>query len=130
MIFTSFEFVLFFTVAVLIRLLVRNAGPDKWILLIASLGFYASWNAPCLVFVLLTTFVDFSVARKLGQTTDPKLRRRLLLLSLVISLGLLGFFKYANFFLENVCGLMRLAGMNVGTMHLNLVQPPAISFYT
>ncbi len=130
MIFTSFEFILFFAVVVLIRLCLKNVGPDKWLLLLASLAFYASWSVPGLVFVLLTTFVDFSIAQKLGQTTDAKLRKRLLILSMVLSLGLLCFFKYSNFLLENISALLGLVGINLNIPRLNIVQPPAISFYT
>lgn len=130
MIFTSFEFILFFVVVVLVRLCLNGVGPDKWLLLLASLAFYASWSAPCLVFILLTTFVDFSIARKLGQTTDAKLRKRLLILSMVLSLGFLCFFKYSNFLLENVSALLGLAGINLNIPRLNIAQPPAISFYT
>lgn len=130
MIFTSFEFAIFFAVIVLVRLCLRSVGPDKWLLLLASLAFYASWSAPCLVFILLTTFVDFSIARKLGQTTDAKLRKRLLILSMVLSLGLLCFFKYSNFLIENIAALLNLAGASVSLPRLNIIQPPAISFYT
>jgi alginate O-acetyltransferase complex protein AlgI len=130
MIFTSFEFILFFAVVVLVRLCLRNVGPDKWFLLLASVAFYVSWSLPCVVFIGLTALTDFSIARKLGQTTDAKLRKRLLLLSMTVSLGLLCFFKYSNFLLENISALLGLAGINFKLPHLNIVQPPAISFYT
>lgn len=130
MIFTSFEFILFFAVVVLVRLCLKSVGPDKWFLLLASLAFYVSWSLPCIVFIGLTALVDFSIARKLGQTTDAKLRKRLLILSMTVSLGLLCFFKYSNFLLENISALLDLAGINLKIPHLNIVQPPAISFYT
>ena len=130
MIFTSFEFILFFAVVVLIRLCLKNVGRDKWFLLLASVAFYVSWSLPCVVFIGLTALMDFSIARKLGQTTDAKLRKRLLLLSMTVSLGLLCFFKYSNFLLENISALLGLAGINLKLPHLNIVQPPAISFYT
>ena len=130
MIFTSFEFILFFAVVVLVRLCLRNVGPDKWFLLLASVAFYVSWSLPCVVFIGLAALMDFSIARKLGQTTDAKRRKRLLILSMTVSLGLLCFFKYSNFLLENISALLGLAGINLKLPHLNIVQPPAISFYT
>ena len=130
MIFTSFEFIFFFAFVVFARLFLRSIGTDKWLLLLASLAFYASWSVPCIVFILLTTFVDFSIARKMGRTTDAKLRKRLLILSMVLSLGLLCFFKYSNFLLENLAALLNFAGANVSLPRLNIIQPPAISFYT
>ena len=130
MIFTSFEFILFFAVVVLIRLCLNNVGPDKWFLLLASVAFYVSWSLPCVLFIGLTALMDFSIARKLGHTTDAKLRKRLLLLSMTASLGLLCFFKYSNFLLENISTLLGLAGVNLSIPRLNIVQPPAISFYT
>ena len=54
MIFTSFEFILFFVVVVLVRLCLKNVGPDKWFLLLASLAFYVSWNLPCVAFIGLS----------------------------------------------------------------------------
>ena len=130
MIFTSFEFILFFAVVVLIRLCLNNVGPDKWFLLLASVAFYVSWSLPCVLFIGLTALMDFSIARKLGHTTDAKLRKRLLLLSMTASLGLLCFFKYSNFLIENISTLLGLAGVNLSIPRLNIVQPPAISFYT
>src|SRR6267378_2675184 len=102
MIFTSFEFIAFFAVVLAGRSLLRNLAAEKWFLIAASCAFYVSWNAPCLFLILLTSFTDYSIARKIGQTTAPTSRRRLLLASLVFNLGLLGFFKYSNFFLGNI----------------------------
>ena len=130
MIFTSFEFVLFFALVVVVRRCLRNAGPDKWFLLLASLAFYMSWSVPCVFLIIFTSFVDFSVARQLARTTDPIRRKRLLMTSLVLSLGLLSFFKYSSFFLENVRALLGLIGWKASPWHLNVVLPPGISFYT
>src|ERR1044072_6324059 len=113
---TSLQFFLFFAIVMVVRLGLRTANQEKWFLLLASFGFYMSWSVPTVVFIAFTSLVDYAIARKLGQTTDPQHRRRLLVLSLAMSLGLLAFFKYGNFFLENVSALLRLAGMQVGTL--------------
>jgi len=130
MIFTSFEFIAFFLAVLLLRSLLRRASSDKWLLVVASICFYISWSLPCVVLILLTSVVDYSIGRKLGQTTVPASRRRLLLTSLVVNLGLLGFFKYTNFLLENLCLGLNTVGFRVQPLHYNIILPPGISFYT
>lgn len=130
MIFTSFEFVLFFALVVGIRSCLRNFNAEKWFLLAVSLAFYMSWSVPCVLLILFTSMTDYTIARKIGRTTHPVSRRRLLVMSLVFSLGLLGFFKYANFFLGNLSAILNVLGWHVGPLHYNIILPPAISFYT
>jgi alginate O-acetyltransferase complex protein AlgI len=130
MIFTSFEFIAFFALVVLIRSCLRNLTVEKWLLLVASICFYLSWSIPCLFLILFTSLSDFAIGRKLGLTTNPTSRRRFLVLSLVIDLGLLAFFKYSNFFAENLCAALALLGWHLHPFHFNIILPPAISFYT
>jgi alginate O-acetyltransferase complex protein AlgI len=128
--FTSYEFVLFFAVIVLACSCLRKFSVEKWFLLAASCAFYASWSVPCLFLILFTAVSDYAIARKMARLRDDGSRRRLLVISLVCNLGLLGFFKYANFFLDNIGALLHLAGWHAGPWHLNIILPPAISFYT
>ena len=128
--FTSYEFVLFFAVILLVRSCLPNFGAEKWWLLAASCLFYMTWSVPCLLLILFTAVLDYSVGHRLGQITDPVSRRRLLVMSLVLNLGLLGFFKYANFFLENIGAALNVLGCHVGPWHCHTILPPAISFYT
>jgi alginate O-acetyltransferase complex protein AlgI len=130
MIFTSFEFVAFFALVVLFRSCLRSFVAEKWLLLAASICFYLSWSVPFVFLILFTSIADYSIARKLGQTTDPTSRKRLLLASLVVSFGLLGFFKYSNFLLENVWFVLSALGVHFQRPHYNVILPPAISFYT
>ncbi|HUC85752.1 MAG TPA: MBOAT family O-acyltransferase, partial [Candidatus Acidoferrales bacterium] len=108
----------------------RTVGAQKWFLLAASCVFYVSWSVPCLFLILFTAVSDYVITRKMSGTTDASFRRWLLVTSLALNLGLLGFFKYANFFLDNVSAALNLAGGHAGPWHLNLILPPAISFYT
>src|SRR5262245_58673063 len=101
MIFTSFEFVLFFLVVVLVRSQLRSFNAEKWFLLIASYVFYTSWSLPCGALILFTSGVDYYVGLQLGRIDSQPRRKVLLLISLVLNLGLLGFFKYTNFLLDN-----------------------------
>jgi alginate O-acetyltransferase complex protein AlgI len=130
MIFTSYEFVLFFAAVLLLRSCFRSSSAEKWFLLATSLAFYLSWSVPCILLILFTSLADYSIARKLGRTSHPVHRRRLLVASLIANLGLLGLFKYANFFLENLGGALSVLGWHVGSLHFNVILPPAISFYT
>jgi alginate O-acetyltransferase complex protein AlgI len=129
-IFTSFEFVLFFALVVLVRSCLRSLSAEKWFLLAASFAFYLSWSVPCVLLILFTSLADFSIGRKLGQTAVPNARKRLLLLSVAVNLGLLGFFKYSNFFLENLCAVLNVLGWKIGSLNYNIPLPPAISFFT
>jgi alginate O-acetyltransferase complex protein AlgI len=130
MIFTSFEFLCFFLAILIVRSCLRNFAAEKWFLLAASIAFYLSWSVPCIFLILFTALADYSIGRRLSRTADPTSRRRLLVLSLVANLGLLGFFKYANFFLENLTAALNALGWHVSLFHYNIVLPPAISFFT
>lgn len=130
MIFTSFDFVIFFFTVLLLRAGLGSGAGEKWLLLVASLCFYISWSLPCVILILFVSVVDYSIGRKLGQTTVPASRRRLLVTSLVVNLGLLGFFKYTNFLLENVSLILDASGWRVGHLQFDLVLPPAISYFT
>ena len=97
MVFNSLHFVGFFLVVYpLYRLLPHRA--QNVLLLLASYYFYASWDWRYLSLLVGSTIVDYSVGRYLGRTPDRRRRRVALIASLVFNLGMLGFFKYFNFF--------------------------------
>ena len=128
--FTSFPFIIFFLIVVLLRASSERAARSKWLLLAISVCYYLSWSVPCVVLILFTSVVDYSIGRKLGQTTDPSTRKRLLITSVVLSLGSLGFFKYTNFLLENLGLALNALGLNLPPQHYDIILPPGISFYT
>jgi alginate O-acetyltransferase complex protein AlgI len=129
-IFTSFEFIVFFVLVVLILSCLRNSSAKKWLLLAASICFYLSWSVPCILLILFTSIFDYFVGRKMGRTIEPRARKRLLIMSLLVNLGLLGFFKYSNFFVENFCSALNLLGWHITPPHFHIILPPAISFFT
>src|SRR5438132_9994891 len=102
MIFTSFEYVIFFAAVLLIRSSLRNFGAEKWFLLIASYIFYMSWSIPCGFLILFTSVTDYFVGIGLGKIEGQHRRKLLLVVSVLANLGVLGYFKYTNFFLDNV----------------------------
>jgi len=129
MIFTSLQFVEFFLVVYLLYRLLPHRG-QNWMLLIASYVFYGFWDWRFLSLLWGSTIVDFFVARYLGRETDPGKRRAALVLSLLFNFGMLGFFKYFNFFEDSLVVLAGWVGWHLDPLTLNVLLPIGISFYT
>jgi alginate O-acetyltransferase complex protein AlgI len=129
MVFNSLHFVGFFLVVyALYRALPHRA--QNWMLVGASYYFYAAWDWRFLSLLIGSTVVDYSVTRYLGRTTSPRRRKLALVASLVFNLGMLGFFKYFNFFAGNLAALFHLFGWEIDPITVNVVLPMGISFYT
>ena len=128
MIFNSLTyFVLLFSVVLLYWLL-----PYRTRLLLifsSSLIFYGFWRVEFIPVMLISVIVDYIVSIRMPQST-PQIRKRLLLISLVVNLGLLFYFKYLIFFSENAVGLANLLGAEVDPLVLKIILPLGISFYT
>ena len=99
-------------------------------LLVASYGFYASWNAKFLGLIILSTAIDYGLGLALGRASDPKRRLALVWTSVGVNLGLLGLFKYTDFFLSTIQDLADAASLGVQVPLLKLMLPVGISFYT
>lgn len=130
--FTQIEFLLFWLGIVLLvrgadriseRPTVRHA-----ILLVASYYFYAYWDWRFCGLLLLSTLVDYRIARRIDSTSADRTRRVLLAASVFANVGLLGFFKYCNFFIESANQILGPIGFNTRT--LEIVLPVGISFFT
>ena len=128
--FTSFEFLCFFLAVILLLSCLRGLSAQKWLLLAASYCFYLTWSVPCIVLLIFISLSDYYIGRKLGQTENPIHRKRLLISGLVVNLGLLGFFKYSNFFLENIWLALSALGMHFHRPHYDIILPPGISYFT
>lgn len=129
MLFNSVQFALFF-VAVLA---LHWAARPRWrnpILLAASYLFYGMWDWRFLGLLLVSTIVDYSVARMLEGDRSERVRKALLATSIAVNLGILGFFKYANFFADGFVDLAGSVGLAPGQFTLAVVLPVGISFYT
>ncbi len=129
MLFNSVQFVLFF-VAVLVLHWVAKPHWRNPILLVASYVFYGMWDWRFLGLLLVSTVVDYSVARLLEGDRPARTRRALLATSMVVNLGILGFFKYANFFADGFVDLAGSVGLAPGQFTLEVILPVGISFYT
>ncbi|MCB9240742.1 MAG: MBOAT family protein, partial [Flavobacteriales bacterium] len=104
---------------------VRNA-----VLLLASYVFYGYWDWRFLVLIVFSSVVDFSIGKALMKSSEGTVRKRWMLTSVILNLGLLGVFKYANFFAGGFQQLLESIGLTVSYTTLNIVLPVGISFYT
>jgi alginate O-acetyltransferase complex protein AlgI len=128
--FHSVHFLHLFAIAFALYWSLRSQKLRMGVLLLASLYFYARWS-PWLVFlVIFTALFDYWIALRIDGTSDEARRRRLLVLSVTVSLGLLGFFKYTNFLVGLVWPALAAFGAPAASPHFDIVLPLGISFYT
>jgi alginate O-acetyltransferase complex protein AlgI len=99
-------------------------------LLIASFIFYAAWNPPFVILLWISTLVDWNAAKWIHKASTQHKRRMFLLLSLATNLGILGYFKYGEFLLENWQTLMLSFGIDYQVPEWSIILPVGISFYT
>ncbi|MCU0433805.1 MAG: MBOAT family protein [Bacteroidia bacterium] len=131
MVFSSFLFLVFFLPAFLLiyHLLPRTASWRNPFLLVASFLFYA-WGEPRFVgIVLLTTILDYFIVGKMGAETVSSRRKMWLVLSLILNVGLLFYFKYFNFFIENINAVLGITGGGAIAI-TKILLPAGISFFT
>jgi D-alanyl-lipoteichoic acid acyltransferase DltB (MBOAT superfamily) len=129
MVFNSLHFLLFFPVVyVIYRALPHRA--QNLFLIAASYYFYAAWDWRFLGLLIGSTLVDYSMARYIARTSQPGRRRTALIVSLVYNLGVLGFFKYFNFFEASLTQAFAWLGWHLDTITLHVILPMGISFYT
>ena len=129
MTFNSLQYAAFLAVVLLLywRL---GRRPQNVLLLVASYAFYAAWDWRFLGLMLFSTVTDFVVGLLLEREQDDRRRRRIFALSLAVNLGILGFFKYFNFFVDSADSLFRSWGITLDTPTLMILLPVGISFYT
>lgn len=129
MLFNSLEFATFLII-VLSAYYVLAKKQQNIVLLISSYVFYGFWDWRFLSLIFISTLVDYTVARRIERTESLGNRKKLLLVSLLVNLGLLGTFKYFNFFIDTFIDFGALLGLNFDTPALRLLPPVGISFYT
>jgi D-alanyl-lipoteichoic acid acyltransferase DltB (MBOAT superfamily) len=123
-------FFVFLVVVVLVYWGLSRTAQNHF-LLVASYFFYGWWDWRFLLLILISTAVDYHCAHYIDRSENPRRRRILLTLSLVVNLGFLGFFKYFNFFQDSLIQVLKLAGIPyVNPTVLSILLPPGISFYT
>jgi alginate O-acetyltransferase complex protein AlgI len=128
MTFNSLEYGLFLPVVVVVYWQLSRR-PQNALVLVASYVFYAVFDWRFLGLLVLSTVLDFSFGRSL-RGAPPHRRRRWLVASLVVNLGILGLFKYLDFFVDSAADLLGTVGVEANPSLLRVVLPIGISFYT
>ncbi|MFO0910740.1 MAG: MBOAT family protein [Isosphaeraceae bacterium] len=129
--FNSFRFAYFFALLFPTYWLLRNR--HRWqnlLLLTAGYVFYANWNWRFLSLLILSTVMDFYCGIAVDRIDEPRKRKAFVALSMALNLGMLGWFKYFNFFSDSLHTLLSTWGWNVPKAQLDVVLPIGISFYT
>ena len=130
MLFNSYIFLLF----AIIVLGLYYTLPHRFqnlMLLLASYVFYGTWDYRFLALIFASTTVDYFVGLALANTSVPKRRKLLVAVSCLFNLGVLGFFKYCNFFIDSAEELLAWFGANsITNYNMHIILPVGISFYT
>jgi len=131
MLFNSYTFVAFFIIILILHNVPWFSWKTKKVnLLLASYIFYAAWNPPFIIILWISTLIDFFVGKKLYAEEIRWKRKALLWVSLIGNLGMLAFFKYGGFLLENFVLLTNAIGIDYQPAAPNIILPVGISFYT
>lgn len=129
--FQSLHFFAFLTVVILLNhRLAGHAEARKNMLLLASYYFYMCWDWRFALLVMFVTLVNFAAGAGIAAARSPRGRKLWLGVALAGSLGVLAYFKYANFFIESVAGFARSLGFEADVQLLQIVLPIGISFFT
>lgn len=139
MLFNSFSFLVFIAVLLLFLVIAQSIMATKEkdlltlrnaVLLAASYYFYAFLEWRYLFLLLSTTLVNYIVARQLGNTKSESGKKKWLLFAVIFSIGVLGYFKYANFFVDSVLSALGYLGISPQLSIAKIVLPIGISFFT
>jgi D-alanyl-lipoteichoic acid acyltransferase DltB (MBOAT superfamily) len=128
MVFQSFDFLIFFGVILLTYWLVKKRERQNLLLLLGSYFFYGYVHPWFLILIFVSTVNDYYLGAKISQ--NPERKRFYLIASLFVNLGLLGYFKYFNFFIRNFNSALKAIGLESQLEVLEILLPVGISFYT
>lgn len=125
MIFTSLTFLVFFAILLVLMLSVRGSTQREYLLLLSSYVFYGAWSPVFILLIAISSLWGWYLGLLMCRTSNKSLRWRYMWLSLFLSLSMLGYFKYANFFVENLTYLF-----GVKWQYVDIILPVGISFFT
>lgn len=131
MLFNSYEFLIFLPIVFLLYWFVakNNSRIQNLIIILASYLFYGWWDWRFLLLIIFSTLIDFYCGLAIEKSPD-KIRKRYLWLSIMCNLGLLGYFKYYNFFVDSFIYSFSQLGITLQASSLHIILPVGISFYT
>ena len=132
MLFNSIEFAIFLPIVFFIYwfFVSKNLKSQNLFIILASYVFYGWWDWRFLSLIFISTVQDYYCAQRIHSHTDQSKRRLWLSISIFINIGILGFFKYYNFFAENFVTAFKFFGYQPSMASLNIILPVGISFYT
>ena len=130
MTFASIAFLVFLPLVFGLYWLTRSRLLQNVVLVAASAAFYAWWDVRFCGLMLGSAVLDFFLGLAMERQPSLLRKRILLAISVAVNLGLLGFFKYSNFFADNLQALARAGGWSLHPITLSIVLPAGISFYT
>ena len=132
MLFNSLDFAVFLPIVFVLYWFVtkHNLKLQNALIVAASYVFYGWWDWRFLSLIIFSTFLDYSIGRRLKNEENQKTRKTLLWTSIIVNLGFLGVFKYYNFFLDNFLAAFSFFGQDIQPNSLNIILPVGISFYT
>ena len=132
MLFNSLDFAFFLPLVFILywfvtkgRLKLQNA-----LVLASSYLFYGWWDERFLLLIAASTLIDYTIGRQLAVSEKAGKRKLLLWTSIIANIGILCYFKYANFFIENFIEAFSVFGLELHTSTLKIILPVGISFYT
>lgn len=132
MLFNSIEFAIFLPITFLLYWFIANNNLklQNLFIVLASYLFYGWWDWRFLLLILFSTLIDYSIGIRLSKIKNLSERKVLLLISVFVNFGFLGFFKYYNFFLDNFIAAFSFFGQPINMQGLDIILPVGISFYT
>jgi len=132
MLFNSIDFAIFLPIVFILYWFVtnRNLKLQNLLIVVASYVFYGWWDWRFLSLIVFSSLVDYFIGIGLLKQENQRKRKLLLLTSIIVNLGFLGFFKYYNFFLDNFITAFTFFGNPIQANSLNIILPVGISFYT
>ncbi len=132
MLFNTIDFALFLPLVFFLYWFVayKNLKFQNALIVVASYVFYGWWDWRFLSLILFSTWIDFTIGIKLSKERNLLKKKILLWMSILGNLGVLGFFKYYDFFLSNFSTVFLFFGEEISASSLNIILPVGISFYT
>lgn len=133
MVFNSLSFLIFFLVFFFSYWIINNKfniSIRNLFIILASYLFYGWWDWRFLSLIIVSSTVDFIIGYQLNRNKCISYRKVLLICSVLINIGILGFFKYFNFFIESFNDFLMLFSLKINITTLKIILPVGISFYT
>lgn len=128
-IFNSVEYLLFLLIIFILYWFLPKIQQNV-LLLASSYFFYASWDWRYLFIIFFLTLCNYILGNKIWNESEERIRRNYAILAIGIDILILGFFKYYNFFLDSLDIFISTFNLSVASLHLNIILPIGISFYT